>query len=327
MHTCSRITLFPNITVPPEYQDRSSMDIEGGKRKADEIDEKKEDDKSGAEESEKKVKVSAAEQNAACHSLEGAINETLGYLSPPTAIPQRGLKAQREYIFSHAETPAANHSFSVAKAVFYRSILTDDSTKRLKYGLRFNSTLLAEYLDGAIFTCLKKTFGPMDPSVDLGQNIELLAESVLTKDNSHRQIAVLLVFQLLLKALWQSSVEDVALNAYEWLLIQNPDLPNQADLTAMMSQPSVYKVVSSLFMKDTSGEYSALSYVLSPLRLSVFRGTPTLGRYACGGLNILRDNDTVNELYELACTIADPDKSEMDIDDAGFEFEDNLTSY
>lgn len=303
------------------------MDNEQGKRKADAIDEieKKEDHKSDAEESVKKVKVSADEQNAACRYLEGVITEALGYLSPPSGIPHKGLKAQREYIFSHAESPAATHSFSVAKAVFYRSILTDDSGKRLKYGPRFDSTILTEYLDGAIFSCLKKTFGPMDPSVKLEQDFELLAESVPTKDNSHSQIAILLVFQLLLKALWQSSVEDVALNAYECLLLQDPDLPNQADLATMVSQPFVSKIVHSSYFKDITGQYTALSFASSPLRFSVFSGDPKIGRYACGGLNILRDNDTVNRMYELACTIADPDKSEMDIDDAGYEFGENLT--
>ena len=306
-------------------QNAASMDNEQGKRKADAIDEKKEDHKSAAEESEKKVKVSAAEENAACRFLEGAITEALGYLSPPSGIPHRGLKAQREYIFSHAESPAASHSFSVAKAVFYRSILTDDSTQRLKYGPRFDSNFMTEYLDSAIFTCLKKTFGPMDPSVDLKKDIELLAESVPTKDNSRSQIAVLLVFQLLLKALWQSSVEEVALNAYECLLLRGDDLPDKADLATMISQPFVSEAVSSSFIKIGS-EYSALSYASSPLRFSVFRGASNIGRYACGGLNILRDNDTVNEMYELACTIADPDKSEMDIDDAGFDFGENLTT-
>lgn len=303
------------------------MENESGKRKVDAIvDEKKEDEKSTAEESEKKAKVSAAEQNAACHYLEGAINEALGFLSPPTGIPHRGLKAQREYLFSFAENPTASHSFSVAKAVFYRSIFTDDSTKRLKYGPRFDSTYLAEILDGAIFTCLKKTFGPMDPSVDLEQDFEALAESVPTKDNSPRQTAVLLVFRLLLQALWQSNVKDVALNAYELLLLQGADLPKEADLAAMISHPSVYKAVSSSYLEVAPGVYSALSYASSPLRFSVFRGATNIGRYACGGLNIFQDNNTVTEMYELACTIANPEKSEEDIDDAGFDFGENLTN-
>ncbi len=308
------------------------MDNEQRKRKADDTindGEEEADHKlskattDAEEESEKKVKVSAAEENAAVHCFERVIRDVLGYSKPIGSVTNKKLSAQRKCIFSMAETSTASHSFSVAKAAFYKSILIDDTTKSLKYGPRFSSTILENYLNCPIFICLKKVFGTMDPSVDFEQDIEKIAESITTKDNLRTQVAVSLVFNMLIEALWHSSVEEVAQNAYENLLLRNPALPKEADLSSMLSHPDVKIVVSSSFLQLT--ESIPIGFLQSPLRFTVFDGSPYIGKYAAGGFNIFRDTHVVNAMYELACAFADSEISDEDVDNMAYDFQSNIT--
>ena len=163
----------------------------------------------------------------------------------------------------------------------------------------------------------------MDPSVDFEQDIERIAESVTTKDNLRTQVAVSLVFNMLIEALWHSSVEEVAQNAYENLLLRNPALPKEADLSFMLSHPDVKIVVSSSFLQLT--ESIPIGFLQSPLRFTVFDGSPYIGKYSAGGFNIFRDTHVVNAMYELACAFADSEISDEDVENMAYDFQSNIT--